>query len=93
MTETAIRSVDEAGRSGGSLVLIEHVAATDRPERLKWQRRLEPIWKRVAGNCHFTRTTGEAVSQRFDADLTRESMRKASPLVRASVRGVATKRS
>ena len=27
MTETAIRSVDEAGRSGGSLVLNPHVAA------------------------------------------------------------------
>ena len=47
----------------------------------------------MAGNCHFTRTTGEAVAERFDAEgLTRESMRKASPLVRASVRGVATKR-
>jgi ubiquinone/menaquinone biosynthesis C-methylase UbiE len=88
-----LAEVERVLRPGGRFVLIEHVAATDRPERLRWQRRVTPIWKRVAGNCHMDRTTGLAVAERFDGSaLVQESMRKASPLVRASVRGVATKR-
>jgi ubiquinone/menaquinone biosynthesis C-methylase UbiE len=87
-----LTEVERVLRPGGRFALIEHVAATDKPARLKWQRRVTPIWKRVAGNCHMDRTTGLAVAERFDGALTNESMRKASPLVRASVRGVTTRR-
>lgn len=81
-------------RPGGRLVFIEHVAAWDRPDRLKWQRRIEPVWKLFAGNCHLTRTTAEAIETAgFDlTEVKRESVRKALPWVRPSVRGVATKR-
>lgn len=80
-------------RPGGSLLFLEHVAADERPARLAWQRRLEPFWMRVAGNCHLTRRTGDTIrSAGFHVEWeTRESVRKAMPIVRTSVRGVARK--
>jgi len=78
-------------RPGGRLLFLEHVAADDRPERLAWQRRLEPAWLLVSGNCHLTRRTGQAIRDAgFEVEQEkRESMRKALPFVRASIRGVA----
>jgi ubiquinone/menaquinone biosynthesis C-methylase UbiE len=78
-------------KPGGALLYIEHVAADDRPARLKWQRRIEPLWVHLAGNCHLTRRTGEEIrSAGFDVEWeTRESVRKAMPIVRPSVRGLA----
>lgn len=81
-------------RPGGSLVFIEHVAAdpVSKPRRLVWQRRVEPVWKRVAGGCHLTRRTDEAIAAAgFDlGEVTRESARKAVSVVRPTVRGTAT---
>jgi ubiquinone/menaquinone biosynthesis C-methylase UbiE len=48
-------------RPGGSFCFIEHVLATDHPKRSRWQRRIEPLWKCVGGNCHLTRNTEEAI--------------------------------
>ncbi len=78
-------------RPGGRLLFLEHVAAEDRPDRLAWQRRLEPAWLLVSGNCHLTRRTGKAIRDAgFEVEQEkRESMRKALPFVRASIRGVA----
>lgn len=78
-------------RPGGRFVYLEHVAATDRPGTLRWQRRLEPLWKRVAGNCHLTRSTGAAIAAAgFDvAGERREAMPKAPAIVRTTVRGAA----
>lgn len=78
---------------GGSLIFLEHVAAEDRPRRLRWQRRLEPVWKRFTGNCHLTRRTEAAIVEAgFELEeVRRESIRKAMPLTRPSVRGVARK--
>ncbi len=90
------RALAEARRvlkPGGRFVYLEHVAADDRPARLRWQRRLEPVWKRLMGNCHLTRRTGDAIREagfRVEREE-RESLRKAVPLVRPSVRGVAYK--
>ena len=60
-----VRAVEEARRvlkPGGELRFLEHVAAHDRPDRLRWQRIVEPVWKRAAGNCHLTRRTAETIS-------------------------------
>jgi len=80
-------------RPGGRLVFIEHVAAEANPARLWWQHFVEPLWRRLAGNCHLTRRTEEAlVAAGFTIDrIQRESIRKVMPLVRPSIRGVARK--
>jgi hypothetical protein len=78
-------------RPGGHLLFLEHVAADDQPDRLAWQRRLEPLWTHVSGNCHLTRRTGALIrGAGFVVEQeTRESMRKALPILRPSIRGVA----
>ncbi len=41
-------------RPGGKILFLEHGAAPDADVQ-KWQRRIEPIWSRIGGNCHLTR--------------------------------------
>ena len=41
-------------RPGGRLLFAEHGQAPDQNVR-KWQDRIEPVWKRLAGGCHLTR--------------------------------------
>lgn len=41
-------------RPGGKALFLEHGAAPDAGPA-KWQRRIEPAWKRIGGNCHLTR--------------------------------------
>jgi ubiquinone/menaquinone biosynthesis C-methylase UbiE len=41
-------------RPGGKALFLEHGKAPDADVQ-KWQRRIEPLWKRMAGNCHMTR--------------------------------------
>jgi ubiquinone/menaquinone biosynthesis C-methylase UbiE len=91
--EHALHEIDRVLRPGGRFIFLEHVAADERPARLKWQRRIEPIWRRVLGNCHLTRRTGDSIRAagfRIESE-TRDSIRKAAPVARPSIRGVATK--
>lgn len=91
----ALAEIHRVLRPGGRLVFLEHVAAVDRPDRLKWQRRAEPVWKRLAGGCCLTRETAEVIAASgFDLPaeaITRESARKAMALVRPTVRGTAVR--
>jgi len=80
-------------KPGGSLVFIEHVAAEEGTRRHRWQHRLNPFWKRLAGNCHLIRETeSEITNAGFEIiHIKRESMRKALPFVRPTIRGLAVK--
>lgn len=47
-------------RPGGRMLFLEHGLSPD-PGPAKWQRRIEPVWKRAMGNCHLTRPVSEAI--------------------------------
>jgi ubiquinone/menaquinone biosynthesis C-methylase UbiE len=49
-------------RPDGKLVFVEHGLAPDAGVR-RWQHRLTPAWKRVAGGCHLNRPIQELVQQ------------------------------
>ncbi|CAN7494998.1 class I SAM-dependent methyltransferase [Phenylobacterium sp. LjRoot164] len=48
-------------RPDGRLLYCEHGLAPD-PDVAKWQRRVEPLWKRLAGGCHLTRPVTSAIA-------------------------------
>ena len=80
-------------RPGGTLIYLEHIAARDNPSRERWQKRAEPFWKVLAGNCHTARRTDLAIPEagfHVETEIY-ESMRKALPIYRPTIRGRARK--
>ena len=61
---TPAAALSEARRvlkPGGRFLFCEHGLAPD-PGVATWQRRVEPIWKRIAGGCHLTRPIVSAIA-------------------------------
>ncbi|MES2895582.1 MAG: class I SAM-dependent methyltransferase [Pseudomonadota bacterium] len=61
--QSPARALAEARRvlkPGGRFLFCEHGLAPD-AEVAKWQRRVEPIWKRLAGGCHLTRPVAASI--------------------------------
>lgn len=52
--QAALAETRRVLRPGGRVLFSEHGLAPDEGVA-KWQHRIEPVWKRLAGGCHLTR--------------------------------------
>ena len=59
--EAVMHEMRRVLRPGGTLLFLEHGRAPDAPVR-RWQERIEPVWKRLAGGCHLTRPITSALA-------------------------------
>lgn len=58
----ALEEIRRVLKPGGSFHFVEHGHAPD-ANVAKWQQRLEPMNKRLAGGCHLTRRIPESIEQ------------------------------
>ena len=56
-----LRELRRVLKPGGRLLYAEHGRAPDAGVA-KWQDRIEPMWKRIAGGCHLTRPISSAIA-------------------------------
>ena len=74
----ALEEVRRVLKPGGKVVFTEHGRAPDEGVA-KWQKRIEPVWKSLAGGCHLTRDTGEMLREGGFALTDEETMYLPSP--------------
>lgn len=56
-----LRELRRILKPGGQLLYAEHGRAPDASVQ-KWQNRIEPVWKKLAGGCHLTRPVTAAIT-------------------------------
>jgi ubiquinone/menaquinone biosynthesis C-methylase UbiE len=56
----ALKEIKRVCKPTGQLLFCEHGLAKSSQVQ-KWQHRIEPIWKKVAGGCHLTRDIGALI--------------------------------
>lgn len=47
-------------KPGGRLLFLEHGLSPD-TDTARWQHRIEPVWKPIAGGCHLTREVSATI--------------------------------
>ncbi|HZJ55781.1 MAG TPA: methyltransferase domain-containing protein, partial [Myxococcaceae bacterium] len=78
-------------RPGGTFLFLEHIAAPAGTWTRRAQGVLEPLWKRIAGNCHLTREPGPLLEAAgfVLSPCTEEMLPGSTALAGRSIRGVA----
>lgn len=58
----ALAQMKRVLRPGGELIFLEH-GESEHPRVRRWQHRLTPVWKPLAGGCHLNRNIAELIRQ------------------------------
>jgi ubiquinone/menaquinone biosynthesis C-methylase UbiE len=58
----ALEEIRRVLRPSGQLLFVEHGAAPDAGVA-RWQDRLTPLWKRIAGGCHLNRNVAKLLRE------------------------------
>jgi ubiquinone/menaquinone biosynthesis C-methylase UbiE len=58
--DAALAEIRRVLKPGGSFHFVEHGHAPD-PGVARWQGRIEPLWKPLAGGCHLTRRISDLI--------------------------------
>ena len=59
---TALKEMRRVLKTGGRFLFCEHGRAPDESVR-RWQDRLTPYWKNIAGGCHLNRDIAALISE------------------------------
>lgn len=59
---TALKGMRRVLKPGGKLIFCEHGAAPD-ADVLKWQNRVNPVWKVLFGGCNLNRRMPDIIAQ------------------------------
>jgi ubiquinone/menaquinone biosynthesis C-methylase UbiE len=89
--EKALRELYRVLKPGGQFIFVEH-GLSNEPKIQRWQHRLTPIQKVVAGGCHLDRNIRQLVARQFDGLELDEGYAEAMPKLAAYLyTGVASK--
>ncbi|MDZ8187678.1 MAG: class I SAM-dependent methyltransferase [Nostoc sp. ChiSLP02] len=78
-------------KPGGSLLFIEHIAAPQGSLLRKFQKKISPIWKNLADNCHPDIKIDIALKEAGFSNVNYDYFEVGLPIISSHIIGVATK--
>ena len=85
----AVAEMRRVLKPAGRLIFVEH-GRSDEAHIAKWQRRIEPLWKKIGGGCHLTRRADQLLADAGFKITEQESGYQQGPKVAAfMIHGIA----